>query len=960
MGFDVGALIFKIQAVGAQLFQRDLDQADGSIKKVEKSAKSAAAGLDGQGKATDDVGSKSRKASEDQKKQSQATEGQVQAAKSLSLALVASGLAITALVGMSVAKFTSFDAALSNVRAATMATTAEQKQLGAAALEAGADTAYSANEAAAAEEELAKAGLTVSEVVGGALTGALSLAAAGQLQVARSGEIMATTLKQYKLPAEQAAHVSDVLAAGAGKAQGSVDDLALALQYVGPVTAGLGISLEETAGTLAYFASEGQKGERAGTGLRGVLMALTAPSAAASGTMKQYGIEIFDSSGKMKSLSEVSQILKDRLSGLTEAERSAALGRIFGNEQITAARILYAGGAAAVDKWTAAVDDSGYAAEQAAARQDNLAGDIEKLGGAFDTALIKTGSGANDILRDMVQIITALVDGYGELPSEVQAGALIFGVLTGAILLTSGAALGLTAKFSELRVQLEKNNISMGKTALIGAAVGIALAGIVTVIALIAAEQAAARAKAEAYADTLEEGTNRITAATRDMAKEALAAKRSFLWLEQDSAYDAAEKLGVSLDLITDAATGNVDALKTLQGTLKGMEDGSYDTANAIVTIEQAVKGESSSLAAAIAVAEQKNRVTDEGVDVTKTAAEAYLEAADGADELASQISELIDKINEANGVGQDAVSANAAYQEALAGISEEAQRQRDEFEQLNGTLDGFSLSLNEGTEAGSANAAMLADVAGKAQDAAQKQYELDLATMSSKDATDIYAGTLAAQRQAFIDSAIQAGYNADEVQKLADKVFALPPKTELEILADTAGAVASIEDVRNRINSLPWERRINIVVAYPNGKPLSDGQIANQFGIGMADGGKVEFFASGGRSEHHVAQFARAGEYRVWAEKETGGEWYIPAAMAKRERSTQVLAQAADEFGYALVPKGAQSYAEGSPTSGGQSVTDRGSLVSFAGATFYAYDPHQVGREAGERLSHVLDAHGI
>jgi len=84
--------------------------------------------------------------------------------------------------------------------------------------------------------------------------------------------------------------------------------------------------------------------------------------------------------------------------------------------------------------------------------------------------------------------------------------------------------------------------------------------------------------------------------------------------------------------------------------------------------------------------------------------------------------------------------------------------------------------------------------------------------------------------------------------------------------------------------------------------------------GITKADGGKVNFYANGGR-ENHIAQFARAGTMRVWAEPETGGEWYIPASPAKRGRSTQVLAEAADEFGYALTPKDGQSFAGGGRT---------------------------------------------
>ncbi len=67
------------------------------------------------------------------------------------------------------------------------------------------------------------------------------------------------------------------------------------------------------------------------------------------------------------------------------------------------------------------------------------------------------------------------------------------------------------------------------------------------------------------------------------------------------------------------------------------------------------------------------------------------------------------------------------------------------------------------------------------------------------------------------------------------------------------------------------------------------------------ADGAIYKFFASGGQ-EKHVAQIAGAGTWRVWAEPETGGEAYIPLAQAKRARSTALLQEVADMFGYQLI----------------------------------------------------------
>ena len=80
------------------------------------------------------------------------------------------------------------------------------------------------------------------------------------------------------------------------------------------------------------------------------------------------------------------------------------------------------------------------------------------------------------------------------------------------------------------------------------------------------------------------------------------------------------------------------------------------------------------------------------------------------------------------------------------------------------------------------------------------------------------------------------------------------------------------------------------------------------------ADGGVVEYYARGGVRENHVAQIAKAGTWRVWAEDETGGEAYIPLAKSKRKRSEAILAEVADRFGYVLQGKEREvvQYADG------------------------------------------------
>ena len=64
---------------------------------------------------------------------------------------------------------------------------------------------------------------------------------------------------------------------------------------------------------------------------------------------------------------------------------------------------------------------------------------------------------------------------------------------------------------------------------------------------------------------------------------------------------------------------------------------------------------------------------------------------------------------------------------------------------------------------------------------------------------------------------------------------------------------------------------------------------------------GAVSYYAAGG--EDHSPQIAAAGEWRVWAEPETGGEAYIPLANDyRRGRAVEITAAVANHFGYNLV----------------------------------------------------------
>ena len=291
---------------------------------------------------------------------------------------------------------------------------------------------YSATESADAINELAKAGVSTTDILQGGLDGALDLAASGQMGVADAAELTASALNEFGLKGNQASHVADLLAAGANTAQGGVSDMGEALKMVGTTASQLGMSIEDTTGALTMMASQGIVGSDAGTQLRSALIGLTSASGPAKAEMQQLGISMYDSQGNFVGLANFAGQLKDKLSALTPEQRANAMGVLFSNAAMSVGNTLYEQGAEGVNKFTKQVNQQGFAAKQAAALTNNLKGDVEQFGGAVETSLIKIGSGANGPIRSVIQSVTSLVTAFGDLPAPVQQTVVMLGLAAGA------------------------------------------------------------------------------------------------------------------------------------------------------------------------------------------------------------------------------------------------------------------------------------------------------------------------------------------------------------------------------------------------------------------------------------------------------------------------------------------------------------------------------------------------
>jgi hypothetical protein len=364
------------------------------------------------------------------------------------------GLALTGMAAYAIKSAADFDKAMSAVSAATHAPAAQIDALRAAAIQAGKDTQYSATEAADGITELSKAGVSTADILGGGLKGALALAAAGQLSVGEAAETAASAVTQFRLSGEQVPHVADLLAAGAGKAQGSVHDMGYALNQSGLVAAQFGLSIEDTTGVLAEFASAGP--DRLGRGH------VAQDDAAGAGQPVEVDPRP-DGRARHLVLRRAGQVRRPVRRGPDPADPAEGPHRRAAQPSAhpdlrqrrdPLGRVLYTDGAAGVEQWKTKVNDSGYATSTAAKLTDNLAGDLERLKGSVETLAIEAGGGANGGLRILVKSLEAIVDQLSQLPSGVGAAITVVGALSGAALLAAAGWVKMRRSTAEMLVEL--------------------------------------------------------------------------------------------------------------------------------------------------------------------------------------------------------------------------------------------------------------------------------------------------------------------------------------------------------------------------------------------------------------------------------------------------------------------------------------------------------------------------
>jgi len=530
--------------------------------------------------------------------------------------------------------FADFEQTMAEVGGVTRATGEDFETLTKQARELGAVTRFSARQAADAQLALSRAGFTVNETLKTSRA-VLDLASGAQLELGRSAEITAITLKQFRLEATEAVRVTDILVNTANSATTNVEGLAQAMKFSGAIAASFGKDLESTAAALGVIADSGLDASQAGTGLRGVFSRLGDPIGKAAATLDILAKRL----GETRKIFDITE---NSLADIFQAFRDAGAStqdfiRIFGRLQAPAALALVANVEKIRELTAANMEAGGTAAELARVMNDTLKGSLLALKSAVEELFIAIGDGVLGkafralviLLRDTALAMSNFDDGTTKVSTAAKILAIIikvlvaslavYGVRLGVIALETAAAKAATLGFAA--------SLKTLRTALISTGIGVAVVVVGELVAALSETNEAIDDIADQFKN-LESSQKKSTIATKEQIKAIEDLNRSrlqgraILQGTLDRFNDAAIKLrrlreGASIQDIKDLQVArdllrvNVEAAKQKFGvtklTARQQQDADKGTQQ-ILKLEKALAGEIERQERAIKAAEKATK----------------------------------------------------------------------------------------------------------------------------------------------------------------------------------------------------------------------------------------------------------------------------------------------------------------------------------------------------------------
>ena len=305
---------------------------------------------------------------------------------------------------------------MSTIQAISGATGDELAALTDKAKEMGANTKFSATEAAEAMQYMAMAGWKTDDMLNG-IEGIMNLAAASGEDLATTSDIVTDALTAFGLTAQDSAHFADILAQASSNANTNVSMMGETFKYVAPVAGAMGYSAEDVATAVGLMANSGIKASQAGTSLRTMLSRMAKPTKEVQAAMDALGISLTDSDGNMKSFHEVMGDLRAGFGGLSEAESITMATMLGGQEAMSGLLAIVNASDADYQKLTDSISAcDGAAASMADTMQNNLEGQFTILGSTAQGLALEVYDSIKEPMTDITKLgidaVSNLTDGF--------------------------------------------------------------------------------------------------------------------------------------------------------------------------------------------------------------------------------------------------------------------------------------------------------------------------------------------------------------------------------------------------------------------------------------------------------------------------------------------------------------------------------------------------------------------
>jgi len=246
---------------------------------------------------------------------------------------------------------------------------------------------------------LGRTGYTPEQILA-AMPHMLTLATAGEMDLATTADIASNIQTAFGIPRDQMQRVADVLSAMFTRNNVNIQMLGQSLKYSAVVGKEFGQSFESVTAATALLGNAGIQGDMAGTTMRQILLRI-----GSSKTMKNLGIKTHDEKGNMRDLTD---LLVD-IGKVTGPMGNVLRGEIF--KDISDQRALAAFSTLVAKAQTGELQEmiavahnaQGEAEKLKAIQMDNLKGDMSVLRAALENISIELFEKNEGLLRSIVQ-----------------------------------------------------------------------------------------------------------------------------------------------------------------------------------------------------------------------------------------------------------------------------------------------------------------------------------------------------------------------------------------------------------------------------------------------------------------------------------------------------------------------------------------------------------------------------